>query len=272
MELSSHPALPAVVARLAAVPVVEAIALGGSRTGAGPDALSDVDLYVYASADLPLALRSELPGPDVTRVEIGNAFFEPGDEWVDAATGTHLDVMYRAPAWIEAQLDAVLVEHRASVGYSTCLWWNVRSSAPLYDRSGWFARLQARAGSPYPEPLRRAIVARNHPLLRAGLSSYLHQIELAVARDDPISVQHRTAALLASYFDVLFAVNRVPHPGEKRLLAWTADLCPRRPLSLADDVRAVLRGAGGPDVALPHHLHRLLDGLDDLLRAERLLS
>jgi hypothetical protein len=29
-----------------------------------------------------------------------------------------------------------------------------------------------------------------------------------------VSLNHRTAALLASYFDVLFALNRVHHPGD----------------------------------------------------------
>ena len=93
----------------------------------------------------------------------------------------------------------------------------------------WLHQLQAEARQPYPEELRRAIVAKNHPILRAMSSSYLQQIEIAVQREDFVSINHRTAALLASYFDILFALNRLPHPGEKRLLHYAEALCAQRP-------------------------------------------
>jgi hypothetical protein len=43
-----------------------------------------------------------------------------------------------------------------------------------------------------------------------------------------INLNHRTTAWIASYADILFAVNRRYHPGEKRLLTYMADL-PSRP-------------------------------------------
>src|SRR5262245_50801215 len=136
-------------------PGVEAVALGGSAASGWHDERSDLDLYVYADPAPPLGVRAAIARQRAARAEIGNDAFEPGDEWVDGATGIGVDVMYRRLAWIEARLDAVQVEHRASVGYSTCLWWNVRESEPLFDRAGWFARLQERARAPYPEQLRR---------------------------------------------------------------------------------------------------------------------
>ncbi len=230
-------------AAYAALPGVVAVALGGSRaTGAAAEG-SDVDLYVYAEAEPPLDARAAIAAGSA-RAEIGNRAFEPGDEWLDAATGVHVDAMFRTPRWIEDELDRVLLRHEPRTGWSTAIWHGVRTSRALVDPRGWYASLQARAAAPYPEPLARAIVARNLPLLRRGLSSYVRQLEKAVSRGDAVSVNHRTAALLASAFDVLFAVNRETHPGEKRLVALALARCPRRPAGFAEQVAALL--AAGP--------------------------
>jgi hypothetical protein len=215
-----------IAGQFSALPQVVAVALSGSRISEFADCKSDIDLYVYVTDDIPLDQRATIAAGS-PRAEIGNATWEPGDEWIDAATGTCVDVMYRRVRWIEEQHDRVLVHHQASVGYSTCFWYNVLHSRALFDRSGWFASLQKLAGQPYPRELRQAVVSKNYPLLRRNQSSYLHQIELAVQRKDSVSVNHRVAALLASYFDVLFALNELPHPGEKRLIQHAKAGCSR---------------------------------------------
>lgn len=135
-----------------------AVALAGSRAASSNDTASDFDLYVYAASEVPVEFRRSLAGP---AAEIDNRFWEPGDEWVDADSGAHLDVMYRSATWIEDQLDRVLIRHQASIGYSTCFWYNVLHSEALYDPQGWYRKLQERARVPYPEELKRAIVAKN---------------------------------------------------------------------------------------------------------------
>src|SRR5215469_8870941 len=111
-ENSKQPAAIAVaegVAReFASLPQVEAVAMAGSRTAEFADADSDVDLYVYVTEDIPLGERSRITAGS-PHAEIGNATWEPGDEWIDAAMGTPVDVMFRHVRWIEEQLDQVLV-------------------------------------------------------------------------------------------------------------------------------------------------------------------
>jgi hypothetical protein len=192
---------------------------------------------------------------------------------VDGETGRGIDLIYFGTLWMEEQLDRVLVQHQASLGYTTAFWATIRRSLPLYDRDGWFATLQARANEPYPEPLRRAIIAKNHPILRRKTSAYLHQLEKAFARQDRVSLNHRLAALLASYFDILFALNRLPHPGEKRLVWYARELCPLRPEEMEAQLDALLKAqaASWEDDRLLREANALIDGLDQLLVAEGLL-
>lgn len=256
-------------ARFADLPSVVAVALGGSTaTGFAADG-SDLDLYVYARADIPVTARAAIVGPDAGRPELDQRFWEPGDTWVDPDTGRTIDVMYRHPDWIEDQLARVLLRHEASIGYSTALWHNVLTSRPLFDRDGWFARLQAWADQPYPGPLRRAIIAKNHPLLRDRSFAFLPQIEAALRRNDAVAVQHRLTAFLASFFDLLFALNRVPHPGEKRLVEHALASCPLRPDDLAPRLDALVAAASPPcdQPALIARLGTLVDDLDRLLEA-----
>lgn len=248
---------------------VEAVAIGGSVASGFVTDASDIDLYVYLRAELSLATRAEIAGTGSTHAEVANAFWESGDEWYDDATGIAVDVILRDPAWIEGQLDRVLRRHEASVGYTTCLWANIRSSLALFDRHGWYDRLREEAAVDYPEPLRRAIVARNFPILRDAMSGYRSQLAKAADRRDLVSLNHRVAAFLASCFDILFALNRVPHPGEKRLLELVESLCPIRPAGFAADVEALVRASAG-DGDVVAVTDRLTSGIEGLLRADGL--
>jgi predicted nucleotidyltransferase len=244
--------------RFAEFPYVVAVVLAGSRGGGTSDPESDVDIYVYASAEVPVEFRRALLGDGA---EIDNRFWEPGDEASDLAAGLKLDIMYRSPKWIEDQLDRVLVKHEAAIGYTTCFWFNVLHSEPLFDREGWFQQMQDRANVAYPDELRRAVIAKNWPILRRNQSSYRRQIERALQRGDDVSVQHRVTALLASFFDVWFALERQPHPGEKRLLT-------QLPEPWASLVRGVLNAER---IALLKNIDGLMDPLDACLSEEGLL-
>jgi predicted nucleotidyltransferase len=257
-----------VAARLVDLPQVSAIALGGSAAAGNADPISDVDLYVYGDEDVPLDVRGELAASlgQADGIELDNRFWATGDQWNERSSGVTVDLMFWRRDWMADQLDRMLVRHEASLGYSTAFVHTVLTSVPLFDRDGWFADLQRRAQAPYPDALRAAIIAKNHPVLRTIRTAYRSQIERAIGRRDRVSVLHRTTELLASYFDVLFALNRVPHPGEKRLVQLASRL-PHLPDRFATDVDRVVVSVAAPweSPDLLAALDALLDAIDELL-------
>ncbi len=251
----------------AQLPQVAAIALSGSQASGAADSESDIDLYVYTKSDIPLQdLKSiiEITG-GATRSDLDLPYWGGVNMWVDELTGITIDCVYFDKTWMEDKVTRVMVACQPELGYSTCFCRTVRQSLPLYDPDSWFAALQSLARQDYSEELRRNIIHHNHPVLRTIMTSYLHQIENAVQRSDTISIQHRLTALLASYFDILFALNRVMHPGEKRLLSYAHNECTLLPVDMDADLTAVLQAADSPAADIVPHLNHLLDRLDECL-------
>ncbi|MEG4630664.1 hypothetical protein QUB56_13765 [Microcoleus sp. AR_TQ3_B6] len=89
---------------------------------------------MYVEEEIPVDLREAIARQFSDPIEINNQFWKPGDEWIDINTGCGIDIMYHRLEWIEEELDRVLVKHQASVGYSTCFWWNVLTSISFYDK------------------------------------------------------------------------------------------------------------------------------------------
>lgn len=256
----------------AALPQVEAVALGGSRGSVSnaADTASDIDLYVYTRAEVPLAARQAIVAQtgDASRADLGQNYWGPSDGWYHAPSGIEVDIVYFDAAWMEEQIHRVLVEYRPGMGYTTCFCYTLAQSRVYHDPGGWFAALQARCAAPYPEELRRNIITLNHPLLRGIISSYEHQVHKAVRRGDLVSINHRLAALLASYFDILFAINRQYHPGEKRLVQYAVQHCARLPRNFDADIHSALNSAACNAEHLPGVITRMLDALDELLIRE----
>ena len=265
-------AVAAIVDRLSPRPEVTSIAVGGSRAAGRIYARSDCDVYVFADGEVPAATRRELALEFDANPEIGNPWFGDEDAWADRTSGITIDLVFFGREWFEHQLRDVIERHRPALGYTTAFWHTARHAEPLLDRAGWLASMQDLAATPYPEPLRRVIVALNHPLLRTARASYRNQLALAVQRGDLVSVQHRVTALLASVFDILFATWRALHPGEKRLLDRLAERGEGAGRAFDAPIRDLLAARGDPtsDGVIPA-VDNLCDMVDRLLRAENLL-
>ncbi len=261
-----------IAALFADLPQVEAVALSGSRGSGGgsTDPASDIDLYVYTRGQISMAERRVIVerSGGASQASLDLTYWGSGDEWINAPTGIEVDMMYFEANWMEEQIARVVEKHQASLGYSTCFWYTVRNSIILADPRGWFAGLQQRGQIEYPEALRQNIVALNYPVLRSIIPAYAHQIEKAAKRGDLVSINHRTAALLASYFDILLAVNRQLHPGEKRLVEFARKRCAVLPANMEADLASILLLPAADMAELPARVDNLLDHLDQLLEHE----
>ncbi len=205
---------------------IKAIVLGGSCASQYNDSDSDYDLYIYSDKPVNVTKRRQIAEKFAQKFEVDNNFFENGDEWILKNSQKGIDIMYRSPDWIEGQIKRIWEDYGASVGYSTCFIYNVKNSKILYDTAGWYKNLQDKVSGEYPEQLRKNIIAKNLPLLYGKMAAtFADQIILAVKRGDINSVNHRISAFLASYFDVIFAINKQLHPGEKRLIRFAKENC-----------------------------------------------
>lgn len=244
---------------------VEAIALGGSRAGTEYDENSDYDVYLYCTGEIGEDERRELLARFCSRMEIGNRYWECEDD-CRLNNGVDIDILYRRLDDLCAEVADVVEQGHARNGYTTCLWHNLKTCKILYDRNGRLAAAQKRFDVPYPPALKRNIIRRGWELLHRAMPAYETQILKAAKREDWVSVNHRTAAFLESYFDLLLALNELTHPGEKRLAEYCRRNCRLLPQHFAQNLDALFRDMyrQGPD--LQEDLKAILTALEELLR------
>ncbi len=225
---------------LAALPEVEAIALGGSRAGTDYDEKSDYDLYIYCTGIPSENMRKYILEKSCQYTEIGNSFWEPEDDCT-LKDGTDIDILYRNIGNFSRTIHAVVEEHTAYNGYTTCMWHNLLHCRILCDKNGELESLQNKYRIPYPDELRDNIITKNMRLLTGNLPSYDAQIKKAFSRKDMVSVNHRTAAFLESYFDIIFALNKLTHPGEKRMVPYAKENAKILPADFEDNLNKLLQ-------------------------------
>ena len=227
---------------------VEAIALGGSRAGNVYDEKSDYDVYVYVTEDIPENKRGEIFARYCSATEIGNHYWETEDNCT-LMGGIDIDIIYRNLDDFAAGISRTVDECEATNSYTTCMWHNLLNSKIIFDRSGRLSELQKRYNVPYPKDLRKNILERNMKLLSGALPSYDMQIKKAAGRGDAVSINHRTAEFLASYFNIIFALNDLTHPGEKRLVQLCKERCKILPNNFEENLNGLFAEMFSGDVS-----------------------
>ena len=216
---------------------IEAIAEGGSLAVQTADEKSDIDIYIFSYRNIPVNERLKLVKKHSAKYEAGCEYFGEGDEFFVDKINRQLDVMYFDINWIERIVNDTWLNYRASIGYTTCFLFTLKMCRTLYDRNGKLSVLKKILDTPYPKELKHNIIKRNMMLMRdKPFASYYEQIEKALKREDLNSINHRTAAFMASYFDIIFALNELLHPGEKRLVKYARENCKILPDKFTENI------------------------------------
>ena len=243
------------VEAVAGIAGVVAVSLGGSLASGLADEASDIDMHVYFRA--PLADTAERHARIAAAADPGTPVREVGDWGLE----DHFYVGGRLAELIYVHLDDMraLVERAygegiGDEGFATAQLAFVAEGRPLHDREGALAALRARLAV-YPEATRSRLLG-SHPRL---LRSYLGQLRKAQSRGDLLFAQHRRYTLQMVFFNMLFALNRRYHPGEKRLLVH-GERCPLRPARLAERWERIAR-LPADDTAVADLLQELVDDL-----------
>lgn len=252
------------IQELSDIPQIEAIALGGSRAGDRFDEKSDYDVYLYCTTPVSLDDRRKLLAQYCSYLEIGNHFWEEEDNCT-LKNGVDIDILYRNLDDFVRDVACVVEQHFPRNGYTTCMWHNLKTCKILYDRDGRLDAAKKRFDIPYPRQLKENIIQRNRTLLHGSLPAYDGQIRKAAAREDSVSINHRIAAFLESYFDILFALNEQTHPGEKRLMALARKNCPILPENFEENLSVLFSDMFTDSQALSQDLMRIVAALEKIL-------
>ena len=220
---------------------VEAIALGGSRSTGRNDETSDYDVYVYITDSIPEDKRKQILEKYCSYMEIGNSFWELEDD-VTLKNGIDMDIIYRDMKSFENTISSVVIDCNSWNGYTTCMWHNLITSEIVLDKNGHLTTLKEKFTVPYPLKLKENIISNNMKLLSGMLPSFDAQIKKAENRGDLVSVNHRVTEFLASYFDILFALNEMTHPGEKRMQSICSKECSILPEHFDENLNRLFKG------------------------------
>ena len=160
-----------------------------------------------------------------------------------------MDIIYRNMEEFDKMISSVVIDCNSWNGYTTCMWHNLVTSLIVIDKNNKLKSLQDKYNIPYPVILKENIISNNMKLLSGMLPSFDKQINKAFKRKDLVSVNHRVTEFLASYFDVIFALNEMKHPGEKRMQEICSKECKILPKNFDNNLNLLFENMFKDDVS-----------------------
>jgi hypothetical protein len=254
------------------------IALGGAHAKRVADAESDLDLYIFCSQILPGEQRKQLCmhfdgvesvtgwGDDTPFVQGGTDFYY---------RGLKVECWMRNTSYVSdiiAECQAGLVRHDLVTWtvmgfYNYCTLSDLHNMVLVDDPDGLLTRWKMQIGR-YPPKLRETILSTY--LAKAKFWPHNFHYHTAVERCDTLYVAGIVQQVVHNLIQVIFALNRVYFPGEKKL-AGAIEHLPIKPDRLAERLQAlVMPGVPGTQALYERQrqeLIALLQETDALVKA-----
>ncbi len=224
------------------------IAMGGAHAKGTDDEESDLDIYVFA--------RDVQPNVDRTRL---TTQFSPGIEglvswggdtpFVQGGTDFSFE-RRKVECWLRnsEHIDHTLAECREGIVrrefvtwttagfYNHCCLSDLKAMVPIEDPAGLLARWQGEVAA-YPPKLQNSIVRTHLAAARFWPGNFHYRS--AIERRDAIYTAGIVQQVIHNLIQVLFAVNRVYFPGDKKLAHALGHL-DRSPRRFAERVQGLL--------------------------------
>jgi len=243
---------------------VEAVVLGGSRATNFTDNKADYDIYVYSENGINKEIRQKIISKYCDYYEIDNTYWEQEDNGI-FKWGINVDIIYRNLSEFINKIANVVEKYESYNGFTTCFWHNILNSEIYFDKNDIFAKAKNRFQVPYPKKLKENIVKRNMTLLTGSIISYDTQITKSVYRKDHVNINNRLSAFFASYFDIIFAINELPHPGEKRIIEICLNKCNILPNDFEQNVNELLKNMKN-ETTIIETVHKVILELKEVIK------
>ncbi len=231
------------------------IAFGGAHAKGFADEASDLDLYIFAPAIATDEARSRLV--EALTDSPPRSWSAPGD-FTQAGTdfvfrGQRVEVWLRNTSLIEQTLDECergivkqdLVTWTVMGFYNHCALSDIAHMRVLDDPDGMLAQWRRRVGV-YPQRLGASIIEKH--LAAARFWPHNPHYASAVERCDVLYVSGIVQQVAHNLAQVLFALNRVYFPGDKKLAA-ALDALPHTPPQIGARMSALAALTVPPTVA-----------------------
>ncbi len=239
---------------------VHAIALGGSRATGHFEEDSDYDIYVYTTLPIEEDVRRSILSNHVLKMEYSNHFWELEDDGI-LKSNIEIELIYRNIKDFTKMISPLQINH----GYTTAFIDNVLTCEILYEKDQFLTNLKEKLQGILTNKVINQIVEYNFPIIKDRMPSLYNQVKKAVDRNDLHSINHRLSEYFAIYHDILFAINKEYHKGEKRLLKLTESF-KHKPKNQKSLIANIYYNAYQNPKVMVKHLKALSKNLELLLK------